>query len=141
MSYVQLNDFEKTRIGMLPSKCPEIKRDLSAVGDVSEGEADVAEVLLVRLVALHILPLVHRLSQVHHRQRDFNLDKQKPLFHWQQSIYIIEDLSWQIDCRYLCVADRRKLYQPWIDWQRERERQGGRECEKQVFHEKRENDW
>ena len=55
------------------------KRDLSAVGDVSEGEADVSEVLLILLVALHVLPLVHRLGQVHHRDRDFNLDKQKLL--------------------------------------------------------------
>ena len=68
----------------IPSTCLEIvnkvsddAKDLSTVGDVSEGEADVAKVLVVLLVALHVLPLVHSLCQVHHGQRDFNLDKQK----------------------------------------------------------------
>ena len=42
-----------------------------------EGEADVAEVLVVLLARLHVLPLVDRLRQVHLTQRNLHLKTHK----------------------------------------------------------------
>ena len=46
---------------------------LAAVGLVSEGEADIAEILIVLFVALDIFPLVDVLSKVHHAERNLDL--------------------------------------------------------------------
>ena len=52
-----------------------IRLYLPAGWDVSEGEADISEVLIVLLVALHVLPLADGLGKVHHAQRNLDLPR------------------------------------------------------------------
>ena len=49
---------------------------LSTCWDISEGEADVPQVLVVFLVAFHVLPLTDSLGQIHHGQGDLDLGEQ-----------------------------------------------------------------
>ncbi len=67
--------------------------DLAAGGNISEGEADVAEVLVVLLVGLHVLPLVDDLGQVHLAQRQLDLNNNNNTrFHCKEiSIYVFPE--------------------------------------------------
>ena len=58
---------------------------LATSWDVSEGEADVPEVLIVLFVPLHVLPLADGLGQVHHGQRDLDLREKCSVFLYFQN--------------------------------------------------------
>ena len=72
-----------------------IRLYLAAGWDVSEGEADVPEVLVVLLVPLHVLPLADGLGEVHHAQGDLDLRQRFLVSQSQQhSVSPFNDFYW-----------------------------------------------